>query len=80
MLLERRHDVHPVVLHALDVLALHLAAVVVEAPQDKILAQAVRQNGWHGTTRGITELERLLDLVLGEQLQNFIAKLAGIGF
>jgi hypothetical protein len=58
----------------------HLGLIVVEAAEHEVFAKSAGEDGGNGATGGIAEFERFLDSVLGEEVDDFFAEFAGVGF
>ena len=58
----------------------HLGLIVVEAAEDEVFAEAAGEDGGDGATGGVAEFEGFLDLVFGEEVGDFLAEFAGVGF
>ena len=73
-------DINAVVFHALDDLLFHLGLIVVKAAEDEVFAKSAGKDGGDGAAGGVAELERFLDFVFGEEVDDFFAEFAGVGF
>jgi hypothetical protein len=58
----------------------HLGLIVVKSAEDEVFAKSAGKDGGDGASGGVAELERFLDFVFGEEVDDFFAEFAGVGF